>query len=342
MSSYLIELLVWALLAYLLGCLIGCWLKKLTAGDDPIQPVKQPVKQSVVTPPAPKVEIPTVAKVAAAVATAAIVKEIVTPKVVAPPAPPPPPPPRPVMKAAPPPLPPPVVKAAPVKVITREMHTKADPLPTVRAATTTLPNHLTRKAEEIHHDKTIRHVEARADSLLEKRVGTTRTMQPEPVKPVARVVAPEPVRTVTRVTAPEPVRTVTRVEAAPVRAAAAPTVQTVEIGASSGGMARPKGIADARGGRPDDLQRISGVGPKNEKILHKLGFYHFDQIAAWSESEASWVDDHLKFGGRVRRENWIHQAGLLAAGKEAEFLKLYGTGGQKRDGASTSGSKTRK
>ena len=35
---------------------------------------------------------------------------------------------------------------------------------------------------------------------------------------------------------------------------------------------RPKGIAKARGGKADNLQRISGVGPKNEKVLHSLAF----------------------------------------------------------------------
>jgi predicted flap endonuclease-1-like 5' DNA nuclease len=331
MSSYLIQLLIWAGLAYLLGCYLGCWFRKMGADDTP-----PPVTKTVTPPPAAKKpEMPAVAKAAipaaAAVATAAVVKEVMSPREVvvpkAPPPPPPPPPPRPVVKVEP-------VKVEPVrvakveapKVITREMHTKADPLPTVRAATTTLPNHLTRKAEEIHHDKTIRHVEGGADRVLETRVGTTRTAEAKPI------VAPKPVVTETRRVVAEPVR------ATPVAAPAAVT-KTVEVG----GMSRPKGIADARGGRPDDLQRISGVGPKNEKILHKLGFYHFDQIAGWSQSEAAWVDDHLKFGGRVKRENWIHQASLLAAGKETEFLKQYGTGGLKNSaGDKVSGSKTRK
>ena len=42
-------------------------------------------------------------------------------------------------------------------------------------------------------------------------------------------------------------------------------------------MERPKGLEQAREGKPDDLQRISGIGPKNEKILHTLGFFHFFQ-----------------------------------------------------------------
>lgn len=96
---------------------------------------------------------------------------------------------------------------------------------------------------------------------------------------------------------------------------------------------RPKGIAQARGGKADNLQRISGIGPKNERTLHSLGFFHFDQIAAWSDEEVAWVDDHLKFNGRVIREEWILQAGLLAEGKEEEFERLYGSSRGKRGSA---------
>jgi predicted flap endonuclease-1-like 5' DNA nuclease len=128
--------------------------------------------------------------------------------------------------------------------------------------------------------------------------------------------------------------------AAPVALAAA---QDDEKEAAAGKMKRPKGISSARGGKADNLQRISGVGPKNEGILHSLGFFHFDQIAAWTATEVNWVDDHLRFGGRIKREEWIRQARLLAEGKEAEFTKLYGTGGLKnRKGETQSGTRTRK
>jgi NADH-quinone oxidoreductase subunit E len=106
---------------------------------------------------------------------------------------------------------------------------------------------------------------------------------------------------------------------------------------------RPLGIAKARDGKPDNLQRISGIGPKNERTLHKLGFFHFDQIAAWSDDEILWVDDHLKFSGRIASEEWTRQAGLLAEGKDEEFTKLYGTGGlRNKKGETESGERTRK
>jgi NADH-quinone oxidoreductase subunit E len=113
--------------------------------------------------------------------------------------------------------------------------------------------------------------------------------------------------------------------------------------AVAGKPARPQGLAAAREGHADNLQRISGIGPKNEKTLHGLGFFHFDQIAAWSEEEVAWVDDHLKFNGRIQREEWIKQAKLLAEGREEEFHQLYGTGGlQNKKDEAESATRTRK
>ncbi len=160
---------------------------------------------------------------------------------------------------------------------------------------------------------------------------------PAVVEPVAKPVVVAPVYTPPP--APKPVAAPAPIVAAP-RPVAAPVAAPVS---ATGKMERPKGIAAARGGKADDLQRISGIGPKNESILHTLGFFHFDQIAAWTEAQVSWVDDHLRFNGRIKREEWIKQAGLLASGKEAEFTKLYGTGGLRNNkGDTLSGSRTRK
>ena len=81
---------------------------------------------------------------------------------------------------------------------------------------------------------------------------------------------------------------------------------------------RPEGLSEARDGGADDLKRISGVGPKLEQLLHSLGFYHFDQIAAWSDAEIAWVDDNLEgFKGRVTRDEWVSQAKELATGDDS-------------------------
>ncbi|WP_417712744.1 NADH-quinone oxidoreductase subunit E [Pseudophaeobacter arcticus] len=83
----------------------------------------------------------------------------------------------------------------------------------------------------------------------------------------------------------------------------------------------PETLKEARGGLPDDLKLLKGVGPKLEQTLNDLGFFHFDQIAAWSEAEVAWVDSRLKFKGRIERDGWIAQAAKLAVGDVTEFAK---------------------
>jgi peptide/nickel transport system ATP-binding protein len=75
---------------------------------------------------------------------------------------------------------------------------------------------------------------------------------------------------------------------------------------------------------PDDLKLISGVGPKIEGILNGLGIYKYEQIAKWTEAEREWVDDHLKFKGRIEREDWARQATALAEGGVDEYVRVFG------------------
>lgn len=83
---------------------------------------------------------------------------------------------------------------------------------------------------------------------------------------------------------------------------------------------RPAALEAARGGKADDLKKIKGVGPKMEALLNSLGFFHFDQVAAWTPAELAWVDDNLEgFKGRATRDEWVAQAKILAAGGETEF-----------------------
>ena len=93
--------------------------------------------------------------------------------------------------------------------------------------------------------------------------------------------------------------------AMPATSAIAAVAQAPAAGAGT----KPAGIDGPRGGTPDDLQTIRGIGPKLEKLLHSMGFYHFDQIAGWTDAEVSWVDQNLEgFFGRVTRDKWIEQA----------------------------------
>lgn len=64
----------------------------------------------------------------------------------------------------------------------------------------------------------------------------------------------------------------------------------------------------------DDLKRISGVGPKLEGVLNDMGVYTFAQVASWKAEDIAWVDERLKFKGRITRDNWVAQAKTLAEG----------------------------
>ncbi|MBW4707905.1 NADH-quinone oxidoreductase subunit NuoE [Roseobacter sp. YSTF-M11] len=76
---------------------------------------------------------------------------------------------------------------------------------------------------------------------------------------------------------------------------------------------KPETLAQARDSGADDLKKIKGIGPKLEKMLNGMGFFHFDQVAAWTAEEIAWVDDNLEgFKGRVSRDNWVKQARDLA------------------------------
>ena len=95
--------------------------------------------------------------------------------------------------------------------------------------------------------------------------------------------------------------------------------------------AAPETLKEARGGKPDDLKLLKGVGPKLEQTLNELGFFHFDQIAKWTEAEVAWVDSRLKFKGRIERDGWIAQAAQLASGEETEFAKKAKDDGRYED-----------
>jgi NADH-quinone oxidoreductase subunit E len=81
-------------------------------------------------------------------------------------------------------------------------------------------------------------------------------------------------------------------------------------------MRQPQALAGPRAGQADDLKVIEGIGPKIEAMLHSMGFYHFDQLAKWTEAEIAWVDSQLTaFKGRMIREKWVEQARDLLKGK---------------------------
>jgi NADH-quinone oxidoreductase subunit E len=92
--------------------------------------------------------------------------------------------------------------------------------------------------------------------------------------------------------------------------------QKADVFVDDGGPEKaPATLKAARKGGPDDLKLIWGVGPKMEGLMHSMGFFHFDQVAGWSDENLRWVDRRLEgFKGRARRDDWIGQARKLADG----------------------------
>ena len=68
----------------------------------------------------------------------------------------------------------------------------------------------------------------------------------------------------------------------------------------------------------DDLKRISGVGPKLEQVLNGMGIRTYGQIAAWTGEDLAKVDDRLKLGGRISRDDWLGQANVLLTSSEGQ------------------------
>ena len=109
------------------------------------------------------------------------------------------------------------------------------------------------------------------------------TPAPETTSQIAPDPAPEPEAVAEPEVSPEPeivpepeVKTEPEPEPAP-----AEVPEAAEKNAPEVADEKPAGLDAAREGGADDLKKIKGVGPKLEKMLNGMGFYHFDQIAAW-------------------------------------------------------------
>lgn len=106
------------------------------------------------------------------------------------------------------------------------------------------------------------------------------------------------------------------------KAAAKPAAKTAAKRAPVAADGTPDNLLKkARAGGADDLKMIKGVGPKLEGTLNDLGIYHYDQVAALRKKEREWLDDRLKFKGRIDRDDWVGQAKKLAKGEQTEFSK---------------------
>ncbi len=91
-----------------------------------------------------------------------------------------------------------------------------------------------------------------------------------------------------------------------------------QAGSDSEGAATAPKFLDAPQGEPDDLKKISGVGPVLEKKLNAMGIFHYWQIAQFTPEDIAKVDEALSFKGRIERDGWVEQAARLAKGETAE------------------------
>lgn len=144
----------------------------------------------------------------------------------------------------------------------------------------------------------------------------------------APVTTPAPSKATDPAPVPEGAEEHDDAQSKPVGTPTAPTASEstpFDAGADIG--TKPAGLDAPRGGQPDNLKEIKGVGVKLEQLLHDMGYYHFDQIVQWTEVEIAWVDENLKgFRGRVTRDDWVPQAKILAGGGDTDFSKKVDNG----------------
>ena len=107
--------------------------------------------------------------------------------------------------------------------------------------------------------------------------------------------------------------------AAPANGADAPATAPVERKGRDGGKERKaepvlERLFEAPAGDPDDLKKITGVGPSLERKLRELGVTKLDQIANLSDEDMEKIDAALNSKGRIQRDDWVGQARALVSG----------------------------
>ena len=108
-----------------------------------------------------------------------------------------------------------------------------------------------------------------------------------------------------------------KAKAKPAKKAAAPKAAPKSKAEAKPKAAKPQVLYTdgATDGEPDDLKKIKGIGPKFEGDLNSKGIYYWRQIAAWKPADVEMVEGIIdSFPGRIERDEWIKQAGGLAAG----------------------------
>jgi predicted flap endonuclease-1-like 5' DNA nuclease len=82
---------------------------------------------------------------------------------------------------------------------------------------------------------------------------------------------------------------------------------------------KPLILSSPRPSGKDKLIKIKGIDEKVEKDLNKLGIFHFNQIAGWSNKNCDWIEEFLLLPGTAKKNQWIEQAKILESGKETVY-----------------------
>ena len=61
-------------------------------------------------------------------------------------------------------------------------------------------------------------------------------------------------------------------------------------------------------GAPDDLTKLTGVGPQLATKLNDAGVFHYWQLGAMQPDDVAKLDADLKLNGRITRDDWMAQA----------------------------------
>jgi len=89
---------------------------------------------------------------------------------------------------------------------------------------------------------------------------------------------------------------------------------------------KPLVLSSARPAGKDKLIKIKGIDLEVEENLNKLGIFHFNQIAAWSNKNCDWIEEFLSQPGCAKKNQWIEQAKILESGKQTVYSQKVDNG----------------
>lgn len=81
-------------------------------------------------------------------------------------------------------------------------------------------------------------------------------------------------------------------------------------------------------GEPEDLTQIKGIDGELAARLRQLNCIKLEQIANFSDDDIANVDETLKLGGRIEKDDWVGQAQRLIAEQTASEVPAEGEAAQ--------------